>query len=288
MFTRISPTFTIRHSAKAHKIATSPKRPVLFIYHDDCLLEMSLITREIKLIQTLMPFSIMALICDVDDNLYVYGYLEALVTSKRYVYRFTFSNDRWSHIELQEEDLEKVRYSLGLKFVNISLCDLRKLNCNDYSIIGADQLGISRDTHLKLSNDCTLLDPDLRWITSYGKDRFLMCVDEYKYDSPKKFCRLLVLTDNVISPLASYVSIDHPQLMYSPVTREIYGLSVPSSFNPYWHDRSGECYISVYNYEVLSLFSCCSRALRHSPKLLESIPPCIREQMNDSKTERAV
>ena len=289
MFTRISPVFTIKHADRPFTLTASTKRPVLYIYYDDSLYEMSLITRGITLIDTFDSFNSVSLACDINDDLYVHGSIGCGSTYDGYVYRLTYSPASGyvcSHyMEIREDELKKLRYPIYYESYwhrnGVSICISQ--SHDRYYFENAWRFALP-DGPFGLTGKQSLGSRFPSWIAPYANNEHLIYIQGYSGGA-----QLLRAYENTPLPTLSMIwisSVENPkEVVYSLVTKEIYGFSRPLEHSELRSPRnncSEECYISVFNHEVMSLFNRCANVIQKNPALKEQVPPYIREKIDES------
>ena len=237
MFTRISPIFTIKHADHPFTLTASTKRPVLYIYYDDNLYEFSLITRKITLIDTFDSFNSVSLACDINDDLYVHGSMGCGSFYEGYAYRLTYSPESGyvcSHyMEVREDELKKLRYPIYYESYWHRNGDSLFISQSQdlYHFKNAWRFALF-DGPFRLTGKQPLLRNSPSWIARYVNNEHLIYIREY----PGKR-QLLRTHGNTFKhiPILSVMwtsSVGDPEdIVYSPVTKEIYGFSRPLEYS---------------------------------------------------------
>lgn len=319
MFSRISPVFPLKNRNSVCAFTASTKYPILYIYYDDTLFEMSLLTNEMTLIRTFPSFDCVSIICDQADDLYVHGsngcgstyegsvYYLAFPTRSKSPINISISPDTWI---TEPTNLDAISRSVSEPkdpWETLRESDLRELQSPIYHRchssgniwIGGERSNViysthmPRDDHVYYIYNAGNLGRDLSGaftcedtsILNYSVIWMAPYVDSHGNNeviflsANIHYHKLFTTKGNTL--LLMWTSEDEisEDLVYSLVTKKIYRFSKP----PYpWKDRSDnstDTHISVFHYTVPSLFYSCSQVIRKHPDLMEQIPTCIRENM---------
>lgn len=327
MFIRVSPVFTLKNQTSVYAFTTSTKRPILYIYYDDTLYEMSLLTHEMTYMRTFPSFDSVAMACDENDDLYVHGSNGCGSTYEGSLYRLAsltkstrsngthestlISNDKWDTEStaifistseprdpwehLRESDLKEWRSPIYSQYwtrgrnniwINnrrpniihlVNSVSREEPEDDVYYFHNASGFGKDLSGPFTCEDTCISIMWMAPYVDSHGNPEGIFLSGGWNYS------KLFVTKGNTISLMWKSGLDVFEDLTYSLVTGKVYRLTIPPNL---WKRKVEvhEAYISVFHYDVPSLFYLCSQVIRKCPDLVGQIPPCIREKMDISST----
>ena len=275
MFVRLSSSIPINKIGD--NIYASSKRPVVYTLLNDIVYEISLKTREHKEIHRINDGRPCNLACDHDDNIFI---SLSFFSHPAYIMRLSppdSMGDLWKCDMFTSFDERPIPKTLQCSHYGFTKAWYKWLGDSaekGYSYIENHILhyyGGHQWKRYTLMGNTTAVTP--YWISPYNSEIIFCCNADHPHST-----QLWVTRGDRAFLLWERVRDEPLWITYSPVTNSIYGLSTNASRT--------EQYISIYQFEVPTLFHLCSLVINRDVNLFNKVIPCLQEQVELSKTQR--
>lgn len=281
MFVRLSASIHV--NTLSDDICASPVRPVLYTIFDRTIYEVSLDNGERdhqlpKKIYQMGHGTSRNIACDHQDRIYISWSIPYVSTHIFQLSPPGKQGDTWTCREFPNINECPIPRSLQLShygfhknwFSSKDEIDSEYSYINDNILCYFDGQSWSKYT---LMGKTTSVRPF--WISSYRKEKIFCCVNDHSVDSQIWVTRgdyaVLLLTTDTSESLWMY---------YSPITNAIYTLSHVIT------EHITDQYVSIFQFEVPTLFHLCSQVINRDDNLFNRVIPCLQEGVKSSQTER--
>ena len=281
MFVRLSASIPV--NTFSDNICASPIRPVLYIILDRTVYEVSLNNGDRQLPKKIYQFVYgepRNIACSDEGNIYIswrvpYASIHIFKLSPPVSQGDTWTCREFSNINECPipRALQVSHYGFNKNWF-VSIDDMEQ---GGYSYILDNIIyyfdGQSWSRYI-LMGKTTAIRPF--WISHMGKEKIFCCINDHSVDSQIWVTRgdyaVLMLTTNTSESL---------WISYSPITNAIYSLSRVIT-----QGRITDQYVSVFQFEVPTLFHLCSQIINRDDNLFNRVIPCLQEGVKSSQTER--
>lgn len=292
MFTRITSKFPSAASIGRGTIIASATKPILYVCYDNILYEMSLVDNRLEVMKDFSEYNDINMICDENGDLYIDASRGSGSTYKGCYYRLRFGHVDWEHLPLGEVPV--IRSSLyqgsihpgrGHIWLNRTCQDNnRDSRGRDivYQFENADDLGRDLSGTFTLDSNVRSTSTDnkgkhLQWMAPYvdeeNQPNVIVCIYDYNRHYTRR-SQLFTTKGQTLKLLWQSEFGIYEEFTYSPVTKRIYSLTYP-----YINPKYDDVYISVFHYDVPSLFDWCIMTIQKYPDLRTQVPPYIKEKI---------
>lgn len=288
MFVRAIRYVSLNTSRYHYSVVASRKRPVLYVTHDNSIVEVSLITGESHKIMDIPNYYDVTLACDEKDTIYLRRWSLSGVS----FHRISQVTGGWICVDLNGcRGCGSVQYSHGYFTSWTNTYDSQ----DPCSHVDGEEFHYWDGNQWRIYNivgnrrPCTTYatsPPD--WILPYsnGDDAYLVYVRQ-----ASNIAQLWIARQKQMRMIWEQGYGEPPMISYSPELNTIYGVDVRCE---YTREELTETYtvipaplfISIYQFECISLFNQCIRVIRKHPHLNERVLPHLRENVDFPVTDR--
>ena len=257
-------------------ICASSKRHVIYVAFDGTIYEVSLDTKITKLIYKFSYRTDCALACDDNDTLLIRSY-----DLPAFWVQLTPSGESW--VITQYTNRYNLSIPAKIRYSHYPFSD-HSHSAESYSYVKGNIFNYYNGRDWKtytLQGSISFNTRAYVWSLIPDGDSVLFSLISTPYPSQLWRARgdyaVLVWSGGYREP--HYIT-------YSPLSRELYGLSSTEIFSSessspwetYYH-------VSVYQFDIPSLFNLCASIINRE-KMINCVPPCLQDQVANPETER--